>query len=1377
MFFLILFPFFSSGQVTLPPDGMFYMSSDLGPYFSDEVPKYSNKTMYVSSNQDIGPAAIFQTMGRRVQGSGSRYSDRNAWYSAMYRLPMDDGAFTFVPNRSDEGRPVTVFQYVTFSGRKPNDHTSTPLWNFGYNSFTILVETPEFVGVDQFEEISEGPNFVPISVFFKSSIKEVIFTLDGVTTTIIDLQSLSVGNHVIKAIKEYNNGTYTGELRFSVSRQGINEATATAKISREKNFVLTRVFKQPNVNADNIGNIRPVEDESQSIEYLDGLGRSIQTVSVMASPGKNDLIRPIDYDPFGRENIKYQSYSAKSNGGTYRVNTITEQLGFYASQTGIKTTSTPFSVSIFEPSPLNRIEQQGAPGEDWQPSSNHAVRMDYGTNIEHEVRFWNENNNGATGITYYPAGKLYKTIIKDENWVEGHENTTEEFKDFQGRIVLKRSWSDNSTSLSTYYVYDDLGSLRYILPPGVNENGKNIVTSFDETLPAFYNFIYGFHYDDSKRLIEKKIPGKGWDYMVYNKLDQVVLTQDANQKQKQQWSFIKYDAFGRVVITGLYHDIRVQSQLQSDLVNESVLYERRELGADYKNTSFPQSEIDILTINYYDDYRFPDNNFGEPKESQASGERIKGLLTGTKIKNLGTGIMALKVNYYDLEGRILQTKANNHLGGTDQVDNNYNFAGELIASNHIHIANGLTTTIDNIYTYDHAGRKISTKENINKQGEIVLNMLEYNEIGQLKGRKIHGLNVGQQSLLQDIVLNVTDIVKSGKSSIVTASKSITLSAGFIAEEGSSFEANIIDDTFLQSTLFTYNERGWLNNAESDKFKEELKYTNKDLLDVPNAPQANYNGNISVQRYNGEHSGMQYFKYGYDKLNRLTNSVHSNGTLLNEMMTYDVMGNITRLERGGNSNPIIYNYQNANQSNVLESVSGGLNRNYIYDVNGNLYKDGTGGGANTWSYNHLNLPVSITGDITVNYTYNAIGEKLKSTGSGINRDYVNGIHYENGVLKFIATETGRAVRIGNTQNYRYEHNLSDHLGNVRVTIDDQGHNVARVVQENEYYAFGLVKPGGYLFGDKNNYLYNGKELQEELGQYDYGARFYDPVIGRWNVIDPLAEKSRRFSPYVYGNNNPIRFIDPDGMEAMSPIYGRNGDFLGTDDEGITGQAIVMKKEDFSQGMSHEEAKSKSTYKEGDSNFGFADEKGALKYANHYVNLKNRPDYDGKLTLGEANEWYRTGGGKPLFVDASKIDLAPVYQGDLSAGDSKYVNFASPGNANFETGLVYGTIKLTLIGGNKVKLGGNNSVLDTYDFDYQKGRTGRNVATWMGKIVAGEGTGYTLAKGSVSGNGAINLDYGDANTFEQRVSANKNFGAKQGMTKGPTGLPVVLHFPRR
>ncbi len=91
--------------------------------------------------------------------------------------------------------------------------------------------------------------------------------------------------------------------------------------------------------------------------------------------------------------------------------------------------------------------------------------------------------------------------------------------------------------------------------------------------------------------------------------------------------------------------------------------------------------------------------------------------------------------------------------------------------------------------------------------------------------------------------------------------------------------------------------------------------------------------------------------------------------------------------------------------------------------------------------------------------------------------------------------------------------------------------------NNYYPFGLNhidgqiskgKLGGYL-----SYKYNGKELQE-TGMYDYGARMYMPDLGRWGVIDPLAEVSKRWNPYNYAYNNPIMFIDPDGMLSVSSL---------------------------------------------------------------------------------------------------------------------------------------------------------------------------------------------------------------------------------------------------
>jgi RHS repeat-associated protein len=923
---------------------------------------------------------------------------------------------------------------------------------------------------------------------------------------------------------------------LTLSISGANCLPLAVTPSANKNYIVTTVPRVGGVTTEAGLANRTSCELIQSVQYFDGLGRPLQTVQIRGSAdGTKDIVQPTYYDELGREGYKFQpiAYAGIANG-TYRADALALQPGYYnpsgstgtQQSNGVVRNTRAYAVSVFEESPLNRVLEQGAPGEDWQPllstlpNSGHTVKMAYTSNNSTALMDTANTRlaslyriSAIDGTTQartllrdgnYAAGQLYVTVSKDENWKQLRGGTSEEYKDKDGRVVLKRMFNYTGGALqvlSTYYVYDELGNLAYVLPPlsgGDAASGAPSQAVLD-------NLCYQYRYDDRGRLSQKKLPGKGWEYMTYNKLDQVTYTQDANQRANNQWSWTKYDALGRTILAGVENSNPSTYTAVQNAFNglTGQLWESRNNARTegYTIGTHPMAgeenaNVKIHNITFYDNYSFPGS--GNPYPYSGGSVMTLGLPTASLMAVLNNPAHKLwKVNYYDEEGHAVKAYAQHYLGGTvsafnyDVISTSYDFTDAVTATTRQHYTTASTAnpqlTVTNTYIYDHQGRKLKTWQQM-KNGtqandtRTLLSNMVYNEIGQLWKKKLHS----------------TD-----------------------------------STTFKQEVTYVYNERGWMASNSASLFQEQLLYntgTNKQ-----------YNGNIAYQQWGTEASpNTKTYTYGYDQLNRLTSGTSTDNH--NESgIAYDVMGNITALKRytaNVLTDDLTYTYTNTgNLTNQLQTVNDASGSNtgqkanlttYSYDANGNLKTDNSKGITDI-SYNLLNLPQVIAGKSTT-YTYDATGQKLRRVVGTLATDYIGGIQYEGTTTPVIAsvqTEEGRALPNGATA-YNYEYTLTDHLGNARLNFDT-GTGTARQTQKEDYYPFGLEIQIGSAMSPKSNYLYNRKELQENLGIYDYGARFYDPVIGRFTTVDAVAEHPEQIylSPYAYVGNNPISRIDPDG----------------------------------------------------------------------------------------------------------------------------------------------------------------------------------------------------------------------------------------------------------
>ena len=538
------------------------------------------------------------------------------------------------------------------------------------------------------------------------------------------------------------------------------------------------------INAANsaINNDKKIEN----IVYYDGLGRPKQSVAVRAGGNREDLVTPIQYDMLGRQPKDWLPYPELDNNGEFIVNVTTPLLGYYYYQFPESLhpyNNNPYSEKRFEASPLNRVLEQGAPGEDWRINpdldTDHTIKFGYEFNSGSEV--WNFYVNYENGFHdpqlrldgTYSVNTLSRNVTKDENWQpsDGATGTVVEFTNKQGQVLLKRQVAkdanNQSYNLDTYYVYDDFGNLTYVLSP---EGSAQIVIN-NQLMPqpqiVLDKLCYQYHYDHRNRLIWKKIPGKEEERIRYDSLDRPVLTQDGNLASTNQWLFTKYDALNRVVYTGIYSpplglDVEQEFlQHTTSAVSENRTLNPTTIGGKdffYTNTAYPtaSSYMEILTINYYDDYEDytvtngpilapPTSVMGVPTtENINSVTNTQGLPTvsWTKVLDSGNpGMWITTVTAYDMRGRAVYVDSYNQYLHTQDISRSLlePISGRVTETLVIHKKTGEPDiSTRDYFSYDHMGRLLSHKQKIGSSPLQLIAENQYDELGQLVRKDVGG---------------------------------------------------------------------------------------------------------------------------------------------------------------------------------------------------------------------------------------------------------------------------------------------------------------------------------------------------------------------------------------------------------------------------------------------------------------------------------------------------------------------------------------------------------------------------------------------------------------------------------------------------------------
>ncbi|MFZ1527278.1 MAG: DUF6443 domain-containing protein [Ferruginibacter sp.] len=798
-------------------------------------------------------------------------------------------------------------------------------------------------------------------------------------------------------------------------------------------YVRTWDATAPETNPNTLSG-RLLKDVKQATQYVDGLGRPLQTVAKQASlitgGTPTDMVSPVVYDQFGLEKYKYLPFVANNTGtntsitdGGFKTNPFQQQATFYADPNGViknQGETYYYSQTNFEASPMRRPQESFAPGNSWVgtqaqalETNRRSVKAKYWTNTATDaVRIWNVTDNATIGNwgTYsspgaYNAGELYKNVTADE-----HNKQVIEFKDKEGRVILKKvqltATADAGTGsahtgwLCTYYLYDNLNNLRCVIQP----KGVELISTGwllnDATILAEQCFRY--EYDQRNRMIVKKVPGAAEVYMVYDNLDRLVLTQDGNLRTGTvKWLLTKYDGLNRPTETGLVtNSTAFATHLSTAYTSTNYVpagtYEMLSKTAYDVYTGLPAGLSSTYLSTWNTHFSATDNMNWPYPQMPTQNTAVKGMVTWVQAKVLGTASQYISsVNIYDDKGRVIQIQTVNISGAVDVVTTQYSWNGKplvTVQKQELAGSNAQTSVVVTKYTYDDLERLVQTEKKLS-------NTL---------------VNANAMSAYKVIAKNEYDALGRVKKKI--------LAPAYNSNAG------------LETQNYDYNIRGWMLGVNRDYAKDaasnnyfgfDLGYdkTTNGLINNQAYTAAQYNGNITGTVWKSKGDGeKRKYDFTYDAANRITagNFTQYNGSAFASHslvdftvsnLSYDANGNILTMNQKGmkvGSAPLIDQlsytyYTNTNKlAKVADAIAGADNgklgdfkdgtngtlNDYGYDKNGNLVTDQnkaigtsvgldlTTGGAIT--YNHLNLPavITVSGKGSITYTYDAAGNKLK-----------------------------------------------------------------------------------------------------------------------------------------------------------------------------------------------------------------------------------------------------------------------------------------------------------------------------------------------------------------------------------------------------------------